>query len=68
MKTSEIRQMATAKLLKALKDVQRSLAVKKFHVKTGQDKNSAAIKTMRTDIARMKTVIREKELNNSSEQ
>lgn len=64
MKTSEIRQMTPAKRGSALKNAQRSLAVKKFHVKTGQDKNSAAIKTLRTDIARIHTVNREQEITN----
>ena len=60
MDTSEMRQMTPKKLQEALAKAKRSLAVKRFHVKTTQNQNTAELKAERKGIARMKTVLNEK--------
>ena len=55
-----MRQMTPKKLLEALAKATRSLAVKKFHVKTTQNQDTAGLKKERKTVARMKTVLNEK--------
>lgn len=55
-----MRQMTPKKLQAALAKAKRSLAVKRFHVKTTQNQNTAELKAERKGVARMKTVLNEK--------
>lgn len=60
MDISEIRQLTSKKLVAALAKARRALAVKRFHVKTGQNQNTADLKKSRKEIAQMQTVLNEK--------
>jgi ribosomal protein L29 len=62
MSIQELRQLTPKKLLKELQKAVRSLAVIRFHVKTGQNQNVAEVKKTRQTIARIKTL-----LNSSSQ-
>ena len=65
MKTlEEIRKTETGKLLEELNSLTKELFEKKFEVKNGQAKDSHTIALLKTQIAQIKTVLREKELNN----
>ncbi|MDX9970664.1 MAG: 50S ribosomal protein L29 [Candidatus Gracilibacteria bacterium] len=65
MKTlEELRKTETAKLLEELKTLTKELFEKKFEVKGGQAKDSHTINLLKTQIAQIKTILREKELNN----
>jgi large subunit ribosomal protein L29 len=62
MKAKEIRELTTAEIeqkIKALKEEGFNL---RFQLATGQLENTARIRQVRKDIARMKTIIREREL------
>ena len=60
MTISEIRQLSGKKLIEALRKSRRALAVKRFHVKTGQNQNIAELKKARKEIAQIQTVLNEK--------
>lgn len=65
MKTlEEIRKTESDKLLEELKVLTKELFEKRFEVKNNQAKDSHTISLLKTEIARIKTVLREKELNN----
>ncbi len=65
MKTlEEIRKTETGKLLEELNSLTKELFEKRFEVKNGQAKDSHTISLLKTEIAQIKTVLREKELNN----
>lgn len=55
MDIQEIRQLTPKKLIEALKKARRDLAVARFHVKTGQNQNTAQLKKLRKTIARILT-------------
>ncbi len=61
MKVQELRQLDAKKLNEKLKELVRKLSVFRFHVKTGQEANTAEIGKMRKQIAQIKTL-----LNNES--
>lgn len=63
MKTlEELRKMDLKKLLAELTKVEKELAQSKFNVETGHSKESHKIANNRKQRARLKTVIREKEV------
>ena len=62
MKVNEIRQMTDQELNKELLDLKNELFNLRFQLATGQLDNPMRIKTVRKDIARVKTIIREREL------
>ncbi len=62
MKIEELRQLTPKKLLEQLKKTYRELAKTRFHVQTGQEKNTAEIRKQRRAIAQIKTIQKEKEL------
>lgn len=62
MKAKEIRVTATEELEKKCKDLKEELFKLKFQLSLGQLANSAKIKTMKRDIARIKTILTEREL------
>jgi len=59
MKMSEIRQLDPKKIHAELKKARRDAAVKGFHVKTGQNQNTAQLKNLKKAIARIKTYMNE---------
>ncbi|WP_300409489.1 50S ribosomal protein L29 [Lagierella sp.] len=63
MKTKEIRQMSDAQLQSSLKDLKVELFNLRFQLATGQLDNPMRIGGVKRDIARIKTIVRERELN-----
>lgn len=61
MDISEMRQMTDKKLRQEMAKAKRALAVKKFHVHTGQNQDVAQIKKQRQQIAQMNTILKEKQ-------
>jgi len=62
MKANEIRQMTTQELGNKLTELKTELFNLRFQLATGQLDNPMRIKTVRKDIARVKTIIKEREL------
>ncbi len=62
MKKNEIREKTKEELEMKLAEVKKNLFSLKFKKSTGQLENSMAIKKLKKDIARINTLIREKEL------
>lgn len=67
MKIKEIRQMNDSDLQAKLKDLKVELFNLRFQLATGQLENPMRIGGIRKDIARVKSVIRERELNAGKE-
>ncbi len=63
MKANEIRNYSTTDLLSRIEELKNELFNLRFQLATGQLENTARIKQVKKDIARMKTIIRERELN-----
>ena len=63
MKFNEILEMADVELNQKLAELKSELFNLRFQLATGQLENTARIRTVRKDIARIKTIIRERELN-----
>lgn len=63
MKVQEIRELETNELLKKVDEFKKELFELRFQQATGQLENTARVKEVRKTIARIKTVIRERELN-----
>ena len=62
MKVNDIRAMETAELEKQVEEFKKELFGLRFQLATGQLENTAHIKEVRKSIAKLKTVIREREL------
>lgn len=62
MKIYEIRQMSDEELKKRIEEEENNLVDLRFALATKQLTNTAKIRLTRKDIARMKTVLREREL------
>ena len=62
MKASEIRSMSAEQLDKKLVELKRDLFMLRMQLATNHLDNPTKITAVRRDIARVKTVIREKEL------
>lgn len=62
MKVNEIRQMTDTELDSKLLDLKNELFNLRFQLATGQLDNPMRIKAVRKDIARVKTIMREREL------
>ena len=62
MKAKEIRQMSEKELDSKLLELKTELFNLRFQLATGQLDNPMRIKAVRKDIARVKTIIREREL------
>lgn len=63
MKSNEIRNLNNEELQKKLNDLKDELFNLRFQLTAGQLENPVRIREVRKSIARVKTVIREKELN-----
>ena len=61
MKVSELRELSVAELGSKITDMDQELFNLRFQLHTGHLENSARISEVRKDIARVKTVIREKQ-------
>ncbi|MEH7402513.1 MULTISPECIES: 50S ribosomal protein L29 [Bacillaceae] len=66
MKTNEIRDLTTAEIELKVKSLKEELFNLRFQLATGQLENTARIREVRKAIARMKTVVREREVNSNN--
>jgi len=62
MKNKEIRELTNEELEQKLVDLKSEFFNLRFQLATGQLNNTASIRNVKKDIARVKTVIRENEL------
>ena len=62
MKTKEIRELTAEELNVKLKELKEELFNLRFRHAIGQLENPASLNTCKKDIAKVKTVLREKEL------
>ena len=63
MKANEIRELTTAEIEQNIKTLKEELFNLRFQLATGQLENTARLSEVRKSIARMKTVIRHRELS-----
>ncbi|MDN6161705.1 MAG: 50S ribosomal protein L29 [Atopostipes sp.] len=62
MKAKELRELSTEELLKQEAEYRQELFNLRFQLATGQLENTAQIKKVRKNIARVKTVLRQAEI------
>ncbi len=62
MKMDEIKQLSVVELKKRLSDEEDNLANLRFQLATSQLESPIKVRTVRRDIARIKTLIREREM------
>ena len=63
MKVNEIREMTTEEINKKILDIKEELFNLRFQQATGSLEKPSRIKVLRKTIARMKTIIKERDLN-----
>ncbi|MCH5462815.1 50S ribosomal protein L29 [Lactobacillus sp. LC28-10] len=63
MKAKDIKDLTTDEMLEKEKSYKDELFNLRFQLATGQLENTARLKQVRKDIARIKTVLRQQELN-----
>jgi large subunit ribosomal protein L29 len=63
MTANELRDLTTAEIEQKVKSLKEELFNLRFQLATGQLENTARISQVRKAIARMKTVIREREIS-----
>ncbi|HOP86876.1 MAG TPA: 50S ribosomal protein L29 [Syntrophorhabdaceae bacterium] len=61
MKAKELRELTKEELLRKKTDIKEELFNLRFQHSTGQLENTARMKLLKRDIARIETVLREKE-------
>ena len=66
MKTNELRQMTNEELNEKLKSLKIELFNLRFSHATGGLKNAMALNTTKKDIAKIKTILREREISAQS--
>lgn len=64
MKAKELKELTVEELLKKKKDNKEEMFNLRFQHSTGQLENTARLRVVRRDIARIETVARQKDLNN----
>ena len=62
MKANEIRELTTTEIEQKIKSLKEELFNLRFQLATGQLENTARIREVRRSIARMKTIVRQREL------
>ncbi len=62
MKAKELRDLTEEELRQKEAELKRKLFTLRFQIATGQQENTAALKETKKDIARVLTVLREREL------
>ncbi|HCZ9444402.1 TPA: 50S ribosomal protein L29 [Staphylococcus aureus] len=65
MKAKEIRDLTTSEIEEQIKSSKEELFNLRFQLATGQSEETARIRTVRKTIARLKTVAREREIEQS---
>ena len=68
MKMADIRKLTTKELNKKLEENKKELFNLKFSLSTGNLEKPHRIKELRHEVAKIKTVLRERELNESKEE
>lgn len=68
MKAAEIRKMSVPQIEEALMDARHELLNLRFQTITGQLTDTSRIRFVRRDIARMETILREKQLAEMAEE
>ena len=63
MKAKEINELTTAEMLEKEKQLKEELFNLRFQLATGKLENPARLKEVRKNIARIKTALRQQELN-----
>lgn len=63
MKSNELRQMTDEELLKMIDEHKDTLSTMKFQNATSQVENTSQFTHLRKDIARIKTILREREMS-----
>lgn len=66
MKISEIRDMTVVELSTMLVDLKKELFALRFQLAANQLENPTRLRTVKKDIARIKTVLREQEIKNAN--
>jgi large subunit ribosomal protein L29 len=67
MKATEFKDLSVDELRKRLADEEESLSNLRFQLATSQLESPIKVRTVRRDIARLKTVIRQREMAASTE-
>ncbi|MBG0785675.1 MAG: 50S ribosomal protein L29 [Anaerolineaceae bacterium] len=67
MKASEIRKLTVAEIEEKISEARHELMNIRFQTMTGQVSDTSQIRYVRRDIARMETILKEKELAEESE-
>jgi large subunit ribosomal protein L29 len=68
MKSNELRQMTDEELAKRVQETKESLSTMKFQKVTSQVDNTSQFTLLRKDIARINTILREREIAKSKAQ
>lgn len=63
MKATEIRQMSTQEIRERLAEDQETLTTLNFQLASAQLANTAQLPLLRKDLARMQTILKERELS-----
>jgi large subunit ribosomal protein L29 len=63
MKGKELKELTREELLKRKKDVKEEMFNLRFQHSTGQLENTARVKSLKKDVARIETVLRQQELH-----
>ena len=63
MKTKDLKELTKEELLKKKKDTKEELFNLRFQHSTGQLENTARLKLLKKDVAKIQTILRQKELN-----
>lgn len=66
MKASEIKDMSMEEMLRKMDDLKQELFNLRFQHETGQLENPQKMKKTKRDIARVKTIIKQSELNSKA--
>ncbi|TZE82728.1 50S ribosomal protein L29 [Calorimonas adulescens] len=62
MKASDMKEMTNSELNQKLSELKEELFNLRFQLATGQLENTSRIKMVRKDIARVKTILRERQI------
>jgi len=67
MKASEIRKMSVAQIEEAITETRHALMNMRFQTITGQLTDTSQVRSVRRDIARLETIMKEKQMAEESE-
>jgi len=68
MKVRELKELTNEELLKKKKDCKEEIFNLRFRHSTGQLENTARMKLLKKDIARIETILREREMKQKTAQ